>query len=59
MGFIDAIRAEDRVEVTFSQFHALVKESVTLDMVKNGLKNNVPSYYIMDMLDMPKEVKSE
>lgn len=49
MGMMDAFNPEDRVQVTFSDFYALVKQSVRTDLLMNGIKNKVDydAMYIM------------
>ena len=51
MGLIDLFTPEDKVEMTFSQFHSLVRESVKSDLLINGLKNKVPHEYMLAMME--------
>lgn len=41
MGLIDSFSAEDRIEVKFSDFYNLVKNSTRAEMMLNGIKNEV------------------
>ena len=49
MGIIDAFNPEDRLEITYSNFYALVKNSCKADLLMNGIKNKVDhdAMYIM------------
>ena len=46
---MDAFSKEDRVEVTFSDFYRLMKESTKAEIVMNAVNCNVPHRYIRDM----------
>ncbi len=51
MGFLDAISKEDRVEVTFTDFYNLMRESAKAELMENALRHDVPAQYILAMLD--------
>ena len=44
---LDAISKEDRVEVTFSDFYRLIRESTSAELMKNAVDCNVPHRYRM------------
>lgn len=46
---MDAFSREDRVEVTFSDFYRLMKESTKAETVMNAVNCNVPHRYIREM----------
>mgnify|MGYP006999704030 FL=1 len=50
MGIADAFAKEDRVEVTFSDFYKLMKESTKAEIVMNAVNCNVPHKYIREMV---------
>lgn len=41
MGLMDVFNAEDRLEIKFSDFYNLVKNSTRAEMMMNGIKNEV------------------
>ena len=43
MGLVDAFSAEDRVEVKFSDFYRLMRESAKAEIAMNCIKNDVPN----------------
>lgn len=49
MGLVDAFNKEDRIEVTFSTFYKLVKESAKYELVVNAVNCDVPHRYIREM----------
>ena len=51
MGFLDAISKEDRVEVTFTDFYNLMRESSKAELMENALRHGVPARCILAMLD--------
>ena len=57
MGLVDAISAEDRVDVKFSDFYRLVKEAAQFEIVMRAIKNDVPHEYMRKMLMDIKETK--
>ena len=50
MGFIDAINAEDRIEVTKSELFDFMLARAESQFIINGLKNGVPKKYMLDMI---------
>lgn len=49
MGLLDAFTAEERVNVTFSQFYELIKGCTQREMLMNAVKTRVPHEYIEKM----------
>ena len=49
MGLTDVFGKEDRVQMTFSQFHSLVKEATKAELLMNGIKCGVPNRYMHQM----------
>ena len=49
MGLVDAINKEDRIEVTFSTFYRLVRESAKCELIVNAVGCDVPHRYIREM----------
>lgn len=49
MGLADAFGKEDRVEVTFSDFYRLVRESAKAELLMNAVKCDVPHRHIREM----------
>ena len=47
---MDAFNPEDRVQVTFSNFYALIKQSVKADLMMNGVKNKLDHDAIYTMM---------
>ena len=56
MGLADALAREDRVEVTFSDFYRLMKESSKAELIINAVNCNVPHKYIREMVTGKSEV---
>ena len=50
MGLVDAFTKEDRVEVKYSDFYALVRAGAERDIIANGIKNKIPHKYIAQMI---------
>lgn len=50
MGFVDAISAEDRVEVKFSDFYNLVKAATKAELMMNAVSCNVPHRFIRETM---------
>lgn len=50
MGVMDAFKAEDRLEVTFSTFYRLVRESAKAELLMNAINCDVPYGYIREMM---------
>ena len=57
MGIADVFDKEDRVEVTFTVFYKLMRESAKAELIYNAVKNDVPNRYIVSMLNI--EAKKE
>lgn len=51
MGFMDAFKEEDRMQITVTQLYGLVKEAGRADLFRNGVKNRVPYDHILQVLD--------
>ena len=49
MGLMDAFDKKDRVEVRFSAFYSLMKESVKAEFLMNAVTCRVPHEYIYEM----------
>ena len=49
MGLTDVFSKEDRVEITISQFHDLMKESVKSELILNGLEAEVSAKDLMSI----------
>lgn len=50
MGMLDAIQSEDRIQVKYSEFYALVKGAAKADLLVNAALTNVPHEYMRCML---------
>ena len=50
MGLIDAIGAEDRVEVKYSDFYDLVRAEAEKTLLENAVIADIPREYILKML---------
>lgn len=50
MGLMDAFSSEDRVEVKFSDFYALMKETTKAELMTNGIKCDTPHAYMREMM---------
>lgn len=46
---MDAFSREDRVEVTFSDFYRVMRESAKSELLMNAVNCNVPHRYIREM----------
>lgn len=57
MSLVDAFSAEDRVDVKYSDFYALVKGCTERDILMNAVKAKVPYDYIECI--MTGELKSD
>ena len=49
MGLTDVFSKEDRIEITVSQFHDLMKESVKGELIINGLEAEVSAEDLMSI----------
>lgn len=55
MGILDAITAEDRVEVKFSDFYKMMLEGTKAELMMNAVNCDVPHQHIREMLTGNKE----
>jgi hypothetical protein len=49
MGLMDAFSKEDRVQVTFSEFYTLMKETAKAELIMNAVNCDVPHVFIREM----------
>lgn len=52
---MDAISSEDRVEVKFSTFYTMMRESVKAELMMNAINCEVPYLCIREMMTGKKE----
>ena len=50
MGMTDLFAPEDRIEVKFSQFYAMMKDCARYELVLNGIKYKIPHAHMEAML---------
>lgn len=50
MGLMDCFSAEDRVEVKFSDFYALMKEATKAELMMNAVNCDVPHRFIRETM---------
>ena len=55
MSLVDAFAKEDRTEVKFSQFFALVKQAAQYETVMNAVNCDVPHRFIRETMTGKKE----
>ncbi|MCH5340079.1 MAG: hypothetical protein J1E01_01300 [Acetatifactor sp.] len=55
MGIVDAFSKEDRVEVKFSDFYNLIKESIKAELLTNGINCETPHAYMREMMTGKRE----
>lgn len=55
MGIMDAINPEDRIEITKSEYHALVKNTAHLEIMIRLLKNDTPIKTIKTAFNIKEE----
>lgn len=55
MGLLDGFNAEDRTEVRFSDFYALMKEATKAELLMNGVKCDTPHAYMREMMTGKRE----
>ena len=55
---LDAFTKEDRVEVTFSDFYRLMRESTKSELIMNAVNCDVPHMYIREMATGNSEAES-
>lgn len=59
MGIVDAFSKEDRIQVKFSDFYKLVKETSKSELMMNALKADVPSEFIIATFNEDKDFEEE
>lgn len=59
MGLVDALSAEDRVPVKYSDFYMLLKEAAKAELMMNAVKCDVPHKYIRETMTGAKEVSTD
>ena len=50
VGMMDAINPEDRIQIKYSEFKALVKAEAKAELIITAINNFVPHEYIQGML---------
>ncbi|MBQ3045149.1 MAG: hypothetical protein IJD49_04275 [Clostridia bacterium] len=55
MGFIDAIGPEERLNIKYSDFYALVKQATEAELMMNAINCDVPHKYIRETMSGIKE----
>ena len=55
MSLVDAFKAEDRVEVKFSNFYNLMKEATKAELLMNGINCDTPHAYMREMMTGKRE----
>lgn len=55
MGLVDALNAEDRVELKITELLQLVRGCAERDVMKNGINTDVPHAYMRMMITGKKE----
>lgn len=55
MGFMDAINPEDRIEITKSEYHALLKNTAQLELMVRLIKNDTPIKTIKTAFNVKEE----
>lgn len=50
MGIVDVFASEDRVNVKFSDFYSLMRESSKAELMMNAIKCDVPHRHIREMM---------
>ena len=59
MGLVDVISPEDRVEVKYSDFYALMLESAKAELMMNAIRCNVPHRFIRETMTGKSEEKAK
>lgn len=59
MGMLDALSAEDRVEVKFTDFYSLMKEATKAELLENAIRCDVPHRHIREMMSGKKEINPD
>lgn len=55
MGLMDAITAEDRVQLKVSDLETLMKNAAKAELIFNGIKADVPHRYMREIVSGKKE----
>ena len=55
MGLADTFGAEDRVQVKYSDFYRIIKESTKTELLMNAVNCDIPHKYIREMATGKKE----
>ena len=55
MGLMDAITAEDRVQLKVSDLETLMKNAAKADLIFNGIRAEVPHRYMREIVTGKKE----
>lgn len=55
MGLVDVFGKEDRIEVTYSDFYSMVKESAKFDIIEDALNRGCDPRVILDIIFEKKE----
>lgn len=59
MGLVDAFTSDGTIELKYTEFYKLVRNSVTAEIMKNAVEADVPNEYIRGMLNGKKYEKTE
>lgn len=59
MGLMDAITAEDRVQLKVSDLETLMKNAAKADLIFNGIRAEVPHRYMREIITGKKENADE
>lgn len=59
MGLMDAITAEDRVQLKVSDLETLMKNAAKADLIFNGIKAEVPHRYMREIITGKKEADAD
>lgn len=59
MGLMDAITAEDRVQLKVSDLETLMKNAAKADLIFNGIRAEVPHRYMREIITGKKEDADE
>lgn len=55
MGLMDAITAEDRVQLKVSELETLMKNAAKAELIFNGIRADVPHRYMREIVTGKKE----
>lgn len=59
MGLMDAITAEDRVQLKVSDLETLMKNAAKADLIFNGIRAEVPHRYMREIITGKKEEEAD